>query len=395
MGSWHIPFRISLRTRCLIYTSALLVLFVVSVSNAVNALHNAVTMMESNLEEQIEELAPILALEQLVYRTERTLYLYMASPRPEEAREFMQLVAEVDSAFVKAMQAPFGVAEERRAVSLAQNEWRQGHALARSLMSATEQSAALDSAASNELRDRLDRMVGSLDRMRQVAQRELEGRVVATEQAVQHAHRVTLIVMASGGGLAFAIGVTFLHSVFGRLGRLEAGTLRLAEGDLSTRVDVQGTDELGRFGETFNTMAERLQQAHHELQRQATRDGLTGLHNHAEFQRLLVEELARSRRYHHPLSLLLLDVDHFKEVNDRFGHLCGDQVLRRLSEVLQEQSRPADHIARYGGEEFVVLLPEIEHAGAMVSAERIRHAVAEQSLPLANGERVTMTVSIG
>jgi len=395
MDSSHKPLRLSLRGRCVLYTGALLVLFVVSVSNAVNTLHHAMTMMESNLEENVEELAPILALEKLIYQTERTLYVYMASPQPEGATQFMKLGKEMDNAFDRALRAPFGVAEERRAVSLAHSEWQEGRVLVHSLATTDTPAGHLDSVVVSELRARLDRMVEALERMRLVAQSELKERVASTERAVDQAHWETVIIMASSGGLAFIIGLTLMQSVFGRLDRLEEGTERLAGGDLSTRVDVQGTDELGRFGETFNVMAERLQQAHAELKRQATRDGLTGLHNHVEFQRLLLDEVSRSRRYHHPLSLMLLDVDHFKEVNDTFGHPSGDDVLRHLAKVLEEQCRPADHIARYGGEEFTVILPEIEHAGAMASAERIRRAVAEQSVPLINGKKAIITVSIG
>lgn len=385
----------SLRNRCFAFTAALLVLFSITFIITVNVLQTAVTTLQSNQEEHTEELAPIFTLEQLLYRTELALYHYMTSERLEEARRFRRFGDEVDKAFARLVQAPFGIDEERRTIRLAQNEWRKGYALSRQLIASKSQDSFVDKRSLNEFRTRLNSMAELLAATRITALLEVEERIVATEDAVQVARKVMFVTIAATLVLSFFMGGTLLYSVFGRIGRLEAGARRLAKGDLSTRVDVRGSDELGRLGVTLNTMAKRLQQAQEELQRQATRDGLTGLTNHAEFQRLLKEEMARSRRYNHPLSLLLLDVDNFKAINDRYGHLCGDRVLRRLAAVLQHESRPADHVARYGGEEFVVILPEIEHGGAMVSAERIRRAVARQSVSLKTGEKVSTTVSIG
>ncbi|GAB4285057.1 MAG: hypothetical protein Kow0092_39250 [Deferrisomatales bacterium] len=104
----------------------------------------------------------------------------------------------------------------------------------------------------------------------------------------------------------------------------------------------------------------------------ATTDGLTGLANRRVLFERLAQELARSDRYEHPSSLLLLDVDHFKKINDRYGHPAGDAVLRAVARALQEQARETDLVARYGGEEFAVLLPNTDEAGGGNLAERIR-----------------------
>ncbi len=122
----------------------------------------------------------------------------------------------------------------------------------------------------------------------------------------------------------------------------------------------------------------------------ATTDGLTGLKNHRSFQDKLAEEFERSRRYHTPLALLLLDVDKFKQFNDTFGHPAGDEVLKRVANALRHTARATDFVARYGGEEFVVALPETDTEGAMIVAERIREAVAGQEW-----EQRAITVSIG
>jgi diguanylate cyclase (GGDEF)-like protein/PAS domain S-box-containing protein len=132
-----------------------------------------------------------------------------------------------------------------------------------------------------------------------------------------------------------------------------------------------------------------------ELERMATCDPLTGLYNRRELERQLKEELLRAQRYRRPLSILWLDIDFFKTVNDRYGHLAGDEVLREVSRLLQTHVRAVDYAARYGGEELVVVLPELNQSEAMVMGERLRNLVATTRIKVSSGERLRVTVSIG
>jgi two-component system, cell cycle response regulator len=122
----------------------------------------------------------------------------------------------------------------------------------------------------------------------------------------------------------------------------------------------------------------------------ASTDGLTTLKNHQAFQEKLSEEVSRSLRFKTPLSVLLIDVDHFKQFNDTFGHLEGDKVLKRVSALLLQGSRTIDFVARYGGEEFAIVLPNTDAEGAMTVAERIRMMIEKESW-----EKRKVTVSIG
>jgi diguanylate cyclase (GGDEF)-like protein len=132
------------------------------------------------------------------------------------------------------------------------------------------------------------------------------------------------------------------------------------------------------------------------LVRSGFTDVLTGWHNRRYLQTRLHEELARCRRERTPLTCLMIDVDHFKSVNDRFGHLAGDEVLRQLALRVSAEIRGSDISARYGGEEFVVLLPGTGAAAGCSLAERIRGAVAEEPFELAGlASRLPVTVSIG
>lgn len=130
------------------------------------------------------------------------------------------------------------------------------------------------------------------------------------------------------------------------------------------------------------------------LQKLAISDPLTGLYNRRFFDMRLSEEFRLASRHNLPLSLILMDVDHFKQINDTHGHLAGDRVLRALSDVIQGNLRQSDCAARYGGEEFVLLLPLTGRDGAMAKAEEIRLAIRELTLPDSGGQAHT-SVSVG
>jgi len=130
------------------------------------------------------------------------------------------------------------------------------------------------------------------------------------------------------------------------------------------------------------------------LVRIATTDALTGIFNRRHFMALLAREQHRADRYATSFSLLMLDIDHFKRINDTYGHLVGDEAIKAMAGAAAKFLRPTDMIGRFGGEEFVVMLPHTDEAGAVVAAERIRQSVAEVVVP-AGSQDVRFTVSIG
>ena len=132
-----------------------------------------------------------------------------------------------------------------------------------------------------------------------------------------------------------------------------------------------------------------------KLQKLAITDGLTRLYNSRSFYSQLELEVDRFNRYQHPLTLLLLDIDHFKDYNDKYGHLEGDKVLVRFSQIIKSCLRTNDSAYRYGGEEFTVILPETAGEEARTVAQRIRAALEAEPFSPEDGEEVTVTISIG
>ncbi len=127
----------------------------------------------------------------------------------------------------------------------------------------------------------------------------------------------------------------------------------------------------------------------------ATTDSLTDVPNRRHFSEQAMKELARAQRYVHPVSLLMLDIDLFKSVNDTYGHDMGDVALKNIADTIQRTLRIQDICGRMGGEEFCVLLPETDKAQALIAAERVRGCVERSEILLANGEQLCLTVSIG
>jgi diguanylate cyclase (GGDEF)-like protein len=142
-------------------------------------------------------------------------------------------------------------------------------------------------------------------------------------------------------------------------------------------------------------LQDELGEKNRELEQLSISDGLTGLFNHRHLQDVVHEEFERARRTGEPLSVVMLDLDHFKRVNDLYGHPAGDRVLQDLAEILRHTAREIDKLGRYGGEEFLAVLPDTEPEAAAIFAERVRERVAHHLFPVGRGEPLRLTVSCG
>lgn len=171
------------------------------------------------------------------------------------------------------------------------------------------------------------------------------------------------------------IAYLFAKQILTPLTALTRGARRVANGDLNVRLPIHKNDELGFAAKVFNEMVVELQQTQTKLKELATKDSLTNLANRKQIMKNLLKQFKYYQRYRVEFSVLMIDVDHFKKINDNHGHLAGDAVLRQMAEIFLKTIRDVDAAGRYGGEEFLVLIAESAEEKAQQAAERLRRAV--------------------
>lgn len=142
-------------------------------------------------------------------------------------------------------------------------------------------------------------------------------------------------------------------------------------------------------------LQQELEEKNRTLARLSISDGLTGLYNHRHMQEVVHEEFERAKRTGEPLAVVMFDFDHFKRVNDSYGHQVGDRVLQEMAGILQRTAREIDKIGRYGGEEFIVVLPDTDIDDAATFAERVRSRVEKHPFTVGHAEPLRLTVSAG
>jgi diguanylate cyclase (GGDEF)-like protein len=190
------------------------------------------------------------------------------------------------------------------------------------------------------------------------------------------------------------------------LDRLAEAAAEVAAGDLAVDLpEAAAGGEVGYLTGVFNHMVarlrdgrreldrihEQLRKQNEELEQLSTTDSLTGLANHRSLMQSLEDAESRFKRDRKPFSVLVADVDHFKQYNDAFGHPAGDEVLKNIADIMQESTRPVDCVARYGGEEFVILLPDTNAFDALEVAEHIRARVAAKAF---TGRKITLSIGV-
>jgi len=229
--------------------------------------------------------------------------------------------------------------------------------------------------------------------------------------------RILNIVTSVGWTLLILAGLVIIYYFNRNLQRpiekLNRGFQGVSHGRWN-HVSLDQNDELADLAKEFNTMIERMSSSYEELENEvrsrtaelfelnkrleslAITDGLSGLFNHRHFYERLHQEYNRALRYNRPLTVLMIDIDYFKQYNDANGHMAGDKVIMNVAKILLKESRKSDIVARYGGEEFVIISPELDEAQSIAFAERLRTGV--ERFKFTNGKTQpngSVTISIG
>jgi len=343
-----------------------------------------------------EEVEPIILLQTSLRKAVAPVTDYLVNGSPSGRENFARASAGIEQAFKKAMAAHYDLDPERASILSAYGGWRRAHQSASAIL-------ALDNPAENSttpsalatMDSHIDRAIDFLGELQEQAYGEIHGEFVAARAAGDRLFRIVSFLVALGFLIAVAASAVLARSILMRLKVLTRAAQAISEGDFKYPVSLTSNDELGRLARAFNTMAAEIDKSQQALQEMSIHDPLTGLYNRRGFDQRIQEELQRSGRYRSPFALLVLDLDHFKNVNDTRGHPAGDRVLQEIADIARKTARLSDHVARYGGEEFAIVLPETDRQRALEFARRLLAAVAGHPFLASDGDPLRLTISIG
>lgn len=379
-----------LRTRFLVTIGAMFIPLIAIALGSGIFLRHAADALNRAVEQPVYKLQATSRLQQQIRHAHALVREYAATGRPALHAQFESDARTVENSFAEILDKPFPASGEFQLLTETRREWQDSVRTAGLFFA-----AAPSRAVSHQLDRQISRILVSLDQVHET----YYGEIGAQRARIDEAETRFLLIIAVTVGLgligAIAGAVWLARSVLIPLREFEKGMAHFARDDLSYRFTPDQEDEIGQLAREFNSMAERLMEHRSKLEELSVRDGLTGLYNRREFDKRLQEEMQRSRRYNHPFCLILIDVDRFKNVNDRYGHQAGDEVLIAVGDLVQLNVRPVDVVCRYGGEELAVILSETNEKGALIVAERIRRTVAESMTATPHGDTIQVTVSIG
>jgi two-component system, cell cycle response regulator len=388
---------LSLRNRLIIGVGAMLLPLAALAGAAYLSFESAIGKFEGTENKRLEELFPLAQLDTLLAESNDLVETTLQPNQVHHQTRFEALSQQIDATLFSMLASPSQLPEKRTLTLRVQKQWLAARNDADILFS---NSAALKYAAKQQkITSFGDHVAEAINDIHQLDY--LLSHLQATDnlaQASQDKQRVRLIItIAFIAAIAMVIisAKVLSQHILAPLRHLREGVARFGEGDLSHRINLVTQDELAELANAFNTMAQTLEQSQAELTRLATLDSLTGVYNRREFNRWLTLEVERSKREFNPVSLLMVDIDYFKRLNDTYGHQAGDEALRHVGRLLQREVRPGDHVARYGGEEFAIILPKASGADAFAVAERIRASIAAYVIPLSLQQSLTFTASLG
>jgi two-component system, cell cycle response regulator len=387
----------SIRNRLIIGVGFMLLPLVVIAGGSFFFFERAVGTFENSENHRLEELFPLDRLEDSLTQTDQLIDRLNVHNLRESHGSFVRLSDEIEQTLTVLLNSPSALTEKRRLLLAIQQEWQQARVKSDHLFRLSPSaSATVLWQQQQPLKVHLSTAASESRRL---------SNLLINFQTNDNLHRASelkqqtrfFIALTSGVAIVMAIASAsaLAQAILKPLKSLNTGVARFGDGDLSHRIDLKTQDELQVLADTINWMAQNLERSQQALTELATVDGLTGVFNRREFNRRLTIEIERSRREGYPISLLMVDIDHFKKLNDTYGHQSGDDALRHVSSLIKAEVRPGDLPARYGGEEFAVILPYADSNDAFVVAERLRNLIAVEDIAIQEGQRVNVTASLG
>lgn len=316
---------------------------------------------------------------------------HLVSSNQEEREKYEQLKHQIELSFKDLLDTNYGQGGliSKRILQRAWQEWQAATLHADKLLTTRDQ---ITEDEALQLFNRYDEHSGmAIDRVvifQQNANQAIINKRNKVEQQLENVRFIGIVSIAAAFLVSVLLAYFFIRNVVVPLQVIEKGAEKFGEGDFRYRLNFESRNELGKLALTFNSMADKLEEI-------ATRDSLTGLLNKKEILRILAAELTRARRHATSVSVMMLDLDYFKSINDTYGHQAGDAVLVTAAELFEKHVRGIDYVGRYGGEEILIVLPATTETESVEIAERIRRSLASTAIAVNDFEQINLTVSIG
>jgi two-component system, cell cycle response regulator len=392
-----VPRKTSLRNRLIVGVGAMLLPLVGLAGGSFLFFEEAVATFEKTENKMLEELFPLAHLDDLLIKTEELEEKETFYEGSQTKMRFTELSQEIEQTITEILNSPSQLAEKRTLMLKIKQEWQFAKENEDKLLkSFGKPNTAFEQQQQLRIREHLNQASNEIRRLKDLLTNfQTDDNLTRARELKQRARTITAIVLAIAIIMVILSGLILTQSILKPLKLLNIGVARFGDGDLSYRITLKTQDEIEQLATTINGMAAKLEQSQQALRELATIDGLTGVYNRREFNRRLTVEIERSRREGHPVSLLMVDIDHFKKLNDTYGHQSGDDALRHFSALITKEVRPGDIPARYGGEEFAVILPNADRRDVFAVAERLRTLIAAQDIEIQNNQKVKVTASLG
>jgi len=388
--------RSSLRQRFLLYLGSLFLLLSILGGVSYYTLQVTVNNFDEAINQELLYLRQQIYLRDLVSLTNNPIYHYIFYGDQQEQLLYADIRDEADDLFEEILANNELSSTQLEIVRQSQNEWILATATAENIFSSSypiEKKVARE--LLNTFSNHTEGTIDVLYESHNVNLYNIEELRTEANSNFLFTQTITMTGFITGIVTFITAIIAMFRFVLQPARNLLHSMEEFGRGEMRHRIKVTSTDEFGALAVGFNRMAENLERDQAKLAELAIRDSLTGLYNRREFERLLNDEIHRFRRHGHPVSLLILDLDHFKQINDRYGHQVGDEALRTVAGLITNESRTGDVIARYGGEELAVILPETGAENAAALAERTCQAIAEFPIMISPKEAIPITVSIG
>ena len=381
----------SLRRQILIGTFSLLIPLVALAGAGYYIYLNTVASFDSVMDEVFLHGLPVGEVRELLFQVSLPVTNHLISSNREEREKYIRIKKLINQMLQDAIaaRADDDNQSNKEIIRQASIEWQKAMVHADNLVLLRDE--ITDEEATKQF-SQFDHHIGLAIAEVMIYHQNINQTIINKRENVdkhlKNVRFISIVIIIIAFLVSAVIIIIFIRNVILPLQVIEEGAMQFGQGDFSRRIDIAPNNELGKLAATFNSMADKLEDI-------APRDGLTNLLNKEAILQVLNSELVRARRHDTTLSLMLLDLDHFKKINDTYGHQTGDMVLVTATGLIEKYVRSIDYVGRYGGEEIVIVLPGTSETESVEIAERIRLCLASTPIAVSKSKFVNVTVSIG